>query len=203
MKNILLGMLLALSLTGCESKLFKQDAVQGQVESELSQAAQGRAKPAPPEAVSQALLPPLTVEMPKGSKPLEPRFDLVVNHAPANQVFMALVSGTRYSMLVHPDIEGTISVNLKDVTLHEALGAIRELYGYEYKTQGTRIYIEPVTLQTRLFQVNYLAGRRLGRSDVRVTSGSIQTPSFSAPSQPPGATGAAALTPAPVAPGAG
>ena len=167
MKNILLGMLLALSLTGCESKLFKQDAVQGQVESELSQAAQGRAKPAPPEAVSQALLPPLTVEMPKGSKPLEPRFDLAVNHAPANQVFMALVSGTRYSMLVHPDIEGTISVNLKDVTLHEALGAIRELYGYEYKTQGARIYIEPVTLQTRLFQVNYLAGRRqIGRAHV-------------------------------------
>ena len=202
MKNILLGMLLALSLTGCESKLFKQDAVQGQVESELSQAAQGRAKPAQPEAVSQALLPPLTVEMPKaGSKPLEPRFDLVVNNAPANQVFMALVSGTRYSMLVHPDIKETISVNLKDVTLHEALEAIRELYGYEYKIQGTRIYIQPVTMQTRLFQVNYLAGRRVGRADVRVTSGSIQTPS--APSQPPGAAEAAALTPAPVAPAAG
>jgi MSHA biogenesis protein MshL len=121
---------------------------------------------------------------------------LVVNHAPANQVFMALVSGTRYSMLVHPDIKETISINLNDVTLHEALEAIRELYGYEYKIQDTRVYIQPVTLQTRLFQVNYLAGRRVGRADVRVTSGSIQTPSFSAPSQLPGATGTAAPTPA-------
>ncbi len=190
MRNILLIAFLALSLTACESKLFKKDAVQGQIDSDLKQAAQGRAKPAQPAAVSQALLPPLTVEMPKAGKLVEPRFDLNVNNAPANQVFMALVSGTRYSMLVHPDIKETISVNLKDVTMNEALEAIRELYGYEYKVQGTRIYIQPVTIQTRLFQVNYLAGRRVGRADVRVTSGSIQTPSFSAPPQPqiPGAT---------------
>ena len=65
---------------------------------------------------------------------------------------MALVSGTRYSMLVHPDIRENISVNLKDVTMNEALEAIRELYG----------------------QVNYLAGRRVGSADMRVSSGSIQ-----------------------------
>ena len=87
---------------------------------------------------------------------------------------MALVSGTRYSMLVHPDVKETLSVNLKDVTMNEALEAIRELYGYEYKIQGTRIYVQPVTIQTRLFQVNYLAGRRVGSADMRVSSGSIQ-----------------------------
>jgi len=32
----------------------------------------------------------------------EPRFDLVVNGAPAQQVFMSIVSGTRYSMVVNP-----------------------------------------------------------------------------------------------------
>ncbi len=192
MRNSLLVTLLAFSLAACESKLIKNDALREQIESELRPAAQARVRPAPPDAVSQALLPPLTVEMPRSSKPLEPRFDLGVNNAPANQVFMALVSGTRYSMLVHPDIKETISVNLKDVTLLEALEAIRELYGYEYKIQGTRIYVQPVTLQTRLFQVNYLAGRRVGRADVRVTSGSIQGPASSAPSQSPGAAGSVA-----------
>ncbi len=174
MKNCLIVILAAVALSACESKLFKKDAVQGQIESELGRAGQARAKPAQPDAVSQALLPPLTVDMPKTSKPIDPRFDLNVNMAPANQVFMALVSGTRYSMLVHPDIRENISVNLKDVTMNEALEAIRELYGYEYKIQGTRIYIQPVTVQTRLFQVNYLAGRRVGSADMRVSSGSIQ-----------------------------
>ena len=199
MRNTLILVFIALTLTACESKLFRKDAVQTQIDSEMQQAAQGRAKPTQPDAVSQALLPPLTVEMPKSAAPLEASFDLNVNNAPANQVFMALVSGTRYSMLVHPDIKESISVNLKGTTVLDALEAIRELYGYEYKIQGTRIYVQPVTLQSRLFQLNYLAERRVGRADVRVTSGSIQSSSPAAQTAA-GATGAVA---APIAgPGA-
>jgi MSHA biogenesis protein MshL len=194
MRNVVLILLLAVTLAACQSQRFKNNAVRDQVEGDLAAAAQARAKTPPPEAVSQALLPPLNVEMPKASKVVETRFDLTVNNAPANQVFMAIVSGTRYSMLVHPDIKETLSVNLKDVTVNEALEAIRELYGYEFKFQGNRIYVQPVSVQTRLFQVNYLAGKRVGRADVRVTSGSIQTPSFSAPSQPAGTTGSTTPT---------
>ena len=92
------------------------------IDAELQRAAQQPpAKSAVPDAVTQALLPPMTIEMPRGSASVENRFDLTVNNAPANQVFMALVSGTRYSMLVHPDIKETISVNLKNVTINEAL----------------------------------------------------------------------------------
>ncbi len=175
MRNCLIAILVALSLAACESKLIRKDEVQQQLDAELGRAAQGRVKAAPPDVVSQALLPSMTVEMPRVAAPLESRFDLIVNNAPANQVFMALVTGTRYSMLVHPDIKESISLNLKDVTMIEVLEAVRELYGYEHKIQGTRVYIQPVSVQTRLFQVNYLAGRRVGRADVRVSSGSIQT----------------------------
>ncbi len=165
----------AFLLAACSSLNIKKDDVQNQIDSELKRAAQSRTQPASPEAVNQALLPPLTVEMPQGAaQPIESRFDLVVNNAPASQVFMAMVSGTRYSMLVNPEVKETISVNLKNVTLTEALDAILELYGYGYRIQGTRIYIAPITIQTRVFQVDYLAERRQGRADVRVT-GSIQT----------------------------
>jgi MSHA biogenesis protein MshL len=129
---------------------------------------------AEPAAVERALLPPLVVEMPRvNGKPSEPRFDLAVNNAPAAEVFMAIVSGSRYSMVVHPSIKERISVNLKDITVIEALDTIREMYGYEYKVQGARILIQPVTLQTRVFQVNYLLGQRKGRSEIRVSSGAI------------------------------
>ncbi|MFA7270736.1 MAG: secretin N-terminal domain-containing protein [Sterolibacterium sp.] len=113
--------------------------------------------------------------MPKTENEAESRFDLSVVKAPAAQVFMALVTGTRYSMLLPPELSGTITVNLKDVTIKEALDTIRELYGYEYKVQGTRIFIQTNTLQSRVFQINYLSSRRQGSSDLRVTSSSIST----------------------------
>ena len=112
--------------------------------------------------------------MPKvDGRPIEPRFDLAVNNAPAAQVFMAIVSGTRYSMVVHPGVKDPISINLRDVTVFEALDTIREIYGYEYKVQGTRILIQPIGMQTRVFQVNYLMSQRKGKTEVRVTSGAI------------------------------
>ncbi|HJV62735.1 MAG TPA: secretin N-terminal domain-containing protein, partial [Albitalea sp.] len=146
-----------------------------------------------PDAVDRALLPPLQTEAPKPPPAPEPRFDLAVSNAPAQQVFLQIVSGTRYSMLVPPELAGTIAINLKNVTVREALDALRDLYGYEYRMQGTRIFIQPNTLQTRIFQVNYLAGTRKGTTDMRVTSGSIAaTPSSitgvatSAPATPAG-----------------
>ncbi|MCX7220795.1 MAG: pilus (MSHA type) biogenesis protein MshL, partial [Burkholderiales bacterium] len=136
-------------------------------------AAQAKVKPAEADVVSASLLPPLTVDLPPVRKPLDERFNLSFSNAPAAQFFMGIVSGTRYNMLVHPDVTGNISANLKDVTLFEALEAIRELYGYEYKVEGSRIYIKPLSLQTRVFQINYLASIRKGTSDIRVSSGSV------------------------------
>jgi MSHA biogenesis protein MshL len=55
----------------------------------------------------------------------------------------------------------------------EALDAIRELYGYDYRVDGTRIFIQPLTMQTRVFKLNYISGQRKGASDIRVISGSV------------------------------
>jgi len=171
--KIAYALIIVLGLTACSTSPTKPSATFDRINDEIK-AAGNRAAVARPEAVDKALLPPLQTEMPKPAQVrTEPRFDLVVNNAPAAQVFMAIVSGTRYSMLLHPELAGTISVNLKDVTVREALETIRELYGYEFKVQGTRVFIQPLTMQTRIFQVNYLAGRRQGASDVRVASGSI------------------------------
>jgi len=144
------------------------------MQEELKVAVSNNAKAPSAAAVNNALLPPLKIDLPASSqKKLDPRFDLVINNAPANQVLMGIVSGTRYSMLVSPDVNTPISLNLKDVTIFEALDSIRQLYGYEYKVEGTRIFIEPETMQTRVFQVNYIVGKRSGTSDTNVTSGSM------------------------------
>jgi MSHA biogenesis protein MshL len=158
-----------LLLAGCAVPGGRNQAADS-IQREMNQAAQ----PSKPEVVNNALLPPLAVGMPKvDNKSLDTKFDLTVNNTPAGQVFMAIVSGTRYSMLLHPDVSGNISLNLKDVTVFEALEAIREMYGYDYKIDSTRIYIQPLTLQTRIFQVNYLTAQRNGTSSLRVASGSL------------------------------
>ena len=189
-KFLILAIIAASAAAGCGT-WDRRDQVHDQISGDMDRAMIGRAKPAPTEAVSQALLPPLLVELPRvEGRPLEPRFDLNVNNAPAGQVFMAVVSGTRYSMVVHPDVRDTISVNLKDVTVLEALETLRDLYGYEYRVQGNRITVQSVSLQTRVFKVNYLQASRNNRSDVRVSSGSITD----APTAAPGVPGSPAPT---------
>jgi len=202
MKNTAMVLLCAAMIAGCADSARKPPAqVDDRIAAELRRASEER-KPAPSDGrVQDALLPPLRMDLPRvASSPIDPKFDLAVNNAPAAQVFMSIVSGTRYSMLVPAEVVGSITVNLKDVTVLEALDALRDLYGYEYKLDGARIYIQPLTIRTRVFQVNYLVGQRLGRSDIRVTSGSVgDTAAASGAIGVPGVAGTTGL-PAPGAP---
>ena len=164
----------AMVLAGCAAQPMPPQKVNDLILGELKPGAQ--AAPTEPAAIRDLLLPPLRGEFPAAAAALvEPRFDLVVNNAPAQQVFMSIVSGTRYSMVVNPRVTGNISVTLKDVTVQEALDSIREVFGYEYTREGTRIYVQPASIQTKIFNVNYMVGLRTGRSDVRVGSGGLAT----------------------------
>lgn len=173
----LLAALAACSTPPAQPQKMAPGATMERIQEEVKGAAHRDApKPAArPDAVDRALLPPLQAAPIRPPAAPEPRFDLAVHNAPAQQVFLQIVSGTRYSMLVPPDLSGTIAIHLKNVTVREALDSIRDLYGYEYRMEGTRIFIQPNTLQTRIFQVNYLAGKRKGATDMRVTSGSISS----------------------------
>jgi len=127
-----------------------------------------RSPAAVPSQISDALAEPA----PKApAAPPEPRLDLLVNNAQAREVFLAIVADTRYSMLMHPDVSGTLSVTLRGVTVLEALEAIRDVYGYDFKIEGRRIVVYAPTLQTRVFTINYPNALRVGASDLRVSSG--------------------------------
>lgn len=166
---------LVMVLVGCQSvSPGWRDSVSASVDESLSQARAGKDGQGVPSDVSSALLPPIEITLPQGgSVPLEPRFDLTVNNAPARQVFMGLVEGTSYSMILHPDVSGTISLNLKEATVPEALHVIRQVYGYEYRREGNRFFILGSDMQTRMFPVNYLNLSRKGTSDTRVSASGL------------------------------
>ena len=128
----------------------------------------------PPPEVSGALLPPLTLGKPVSpSESLEPRFDVAVNDVPARELLMGLVEDTPYNMVVHPDVSGTISLSLKNVTIPEVMQILRDVYGYEYETTRSGFYVLPVRLQSRNYHVNYLNLIRAGRSQTRVSTGQL------------------------------
>ena len=101
------------------------------------------------------------------------RYDVQVDDAPAAAFFQGLVAGTSVNMLVHPGVTGRVTLRLKQVTLEEALDAARDLYGYDYRPVAHGYMILPATVQTRLFQINYLDVQRMGVSRTRVSSGQV------------------------------
>ncbi|MBT9501353.1 MAG: secretin N-terminal domain-containing protein [Burkholderiaceae bacterium] len=178
-------------LAACADKPLKLADSGNSIRAELQAQSQAANRPAAPNSqAAAAAAVPLPAEPPRSEAAGEPRFDLVVNGAPMRDVFLSLVTDTRYSMLVHPDVTGQLSVTLKGVTLREALESIRDVYGYDFRIEGRRITVYPPTMQTRIYTLNYLHNQRKGRSEVRVSSGS-------APVQPnSGGTGSTGNTPA-------
>lgn len=128
-----------------------------------------------PAPVTHDVLNALTPDLnaPSSLTPPEPRFDIAVNNVPAHDFFNGLVADTRQNIVVHPGVEGVISLSLKDVTVNEVLEVTQEIYGYEFQQTGRLIKVYPAGPRTRVFHINYLDVQRRGGSETRVSSGQI------------------------------
>jgi len=196
MKRALRPLVLGLALAACAGPPPRPIGVDPRLARQID-IETPRKKETTPSAVESALLPPLRMDMPSvRGEPIDQRFDLSVNNAPALQVFSSLVAGTRYNMLLQPGLTGNITVNLKDVSLREALESIRDLYGYDFSFEGTRIFVKSAGLQTRLFRVNYMTSQRRGTSDLRVQSSAVSDIAASGTGATPGVAGATPAVPA-------
>ncbi len=122
------------------------------------------------ERVLDALLPPVSQ---RSRLKRENRFDVAVNELPARQFYMGLVEDTKVNIIVHPEVTGNVTLNLKNVTISEVLMIVREIYGFDYKKKGSNYFIYPNAMQTRLFHINYINLIRSGSSTIDVSSGQI------------------------------
>lgn len=124
-------------------------------------------------ARQNAIRPNLQDYLKSGDAPV--RFNVSAKQMAAKDFFTGLVSGTSTNMIVHPDVKGTISLQLKNVTVLDALNAARDVYGYDYKRTSFGYEIMPAIMQTRMFHVNYLDVKRNGKSYTNLTSGQVST----------------------------
>lgn len=169
---------LAVSLTACGS-LSPKRAIDDSTTQEITRileevqadAAKKAANRIPPKSITDGLVPSIL----NGShtKPKDSAFDIAVDNLAARQFFLSLVKGTRYNVVVHPEVEGKVTLNLNNVTVPETLSVVKDIYGYPVKQKGNLFTILPAGIRTEVFKIDYLDIRREGMSQTRVASGSV------------------------------
>ncbi|EJL6505384.1 pilus (MSHA type) biogenesis protein MshL [Vibrio cholerae] len=125
-----------------------------------------------PPSVEADLMPDMDTLTASEPKTLQ-RFRIQAEDVEAKAFFASLVQGTEYSAAIHPAVTGRITLNLTDVTLDEALGVVRDLYGFEVVKEGKVIQVYPAGLRTVTIPVDYLQFKRTGRSLTSITTGTI------------------------------
>ena len=111
---------------------------------------------APSAEILDDLVPISDISVPGLNADVRPEtaFDISVSNAPARLFFMSLVKDTNINMVVHPSVLGEISLDLKNVTVSEVMQLTREVYGYEFKQNGTGYIVLPARIQSRVFAVD-------------------------------------------------
>ena len=134
-----------------------------------------------PGSIQSTLMPDLSLGASSSdSQDTETRFNVSANNVDVHSFFMSLVKGTKFNMVVSPKVTGTISINLRNVTIDEVLQAVQDNYGYQYSRTAYGYQIFPNGLETRTFTINYLDISRDAESNTNVSSGQItQTKSTS------------------------
>lgn len=174
-QSIFIGM--AMMLMGCEStektdlaQQSMEDALAGQV-NEMDSNSELTDLDELPDAVSQLLEP----DQDASNEPLfgVTKYDINAQDVDAQSFFAGLVGDTPYSIAIHPEVTGTISLNLKQVSLDQVLSLVSDLYGYDIQKREQVYRVFPSGMRTETFAVNYLLMQRDGMTQSSITSGGV------------------------------
>lgn len=181
-KQSLLIFIIAVLLSSCAKQITQERSQQTKddIRSAMEQASTPiKEEPpvTPPQSIMDELMPETGVSIPglQADISQEPRFDISVANAPADVFFMSLVADTDINMVVHPSVSGSISLDLKRVTVEDVMKLAREVYGYEFNKTNNGYIVLPARIQSRIFQLDYLNISRDGQSSMTVSSGQIAT----------------------------
>ncbi|WP_324046723.1 pilus (MSHA type) biogenesis protein MshL [Aeromonas caviae] len=163
---------LALAVAGCTTYRHPEPV---QAKDALKQAMSEQSPTAPltslPLSVQSELL-----QLNRPQQPMtipEKRMRIAAHDVDAVEFFGSLFKGSRYSVAVHPGVAGVISVELKDVTLQEALATVGDMYGFDVQRKGNVFHVYPAGLRTETIPVNYLMMARRGLSRTSVSTGGV------------------------------
>lgn len=171
-----LPLLALVLLAGCKSLPADRQDPAGSKQA-LNQAIEEQAGAAstvqPPMALPTEIAQELAASTPMIPKPAVPLIDVAAKDVDARVFFSSLVEGSPYSVALHPGVQGSISLNLKQVSVDEVLKTIEDIYGYDVRRTGRVLQVYPTGMRTETFSVNYLYMQRNGLSVTSVNSGGL------------------------------
>ncbi|TRX52811.1 pilus (MSHA type) biogenesis protein MshL [Thalassomonas sp. M1454] len=184
-KHLLLSLICSsvLTLAGCstteepDAKKAAQDEPMDVLDDSINkEKAPVKAKPLSkiPLAVQQDIMQQGLADA-RDSLMVEKRMDVAANQIPAANFFSAIVADSDYSIAVHPDVKGNITLNLSEVTLKETLDIVQDMYGYDIRKFNRVIQIYPAGMRTQTIPLNYLFLKRAGLSSTSINSGGVST----------------------------
>lgn len=166
---------LLLALAGCQSTPKSPDDMKEGLTQAISEteALNGpKALTEVPNSVQQELMQQGLAQAKQGLLS-EKRLEISAVSVDAKDFFAAIVEGSSYSVAIHPDVSGDITLNLTDVTLTEAIEVIEAIYGYDIRIKGNVIQVYPAGIRTETFALNYLFLKRFGTSSTSINSGGV------------------------------
>ncbi|EGA71787.1 MSHA biogenesis protein MshL [Vibrio sinaloensis DSM 21326] len=170
MRKLVVAVMIA-SLMGCS--MGHRDPVEAKNSlNEAINEANSRSLEQLPPSVEADLMPELAADN-LASIDTVKRFRIQANGVAAKTFFASLVKGTEFSAAIHPDVSGSITLNLTDVSMDEVLNVVRDMYGYDVVKNGNVIQVFPAGLRTVTIPVDYLQFKRSGRSLTSISTGTI------------------------------
>jgi MSHA type pilus biogenesis protein MshL len=133
-----------------------------------------KSQPPPEEKLKEIVVP----QMEEAKKVPDRLFSLYARDSNIQDVLLAFSKESELNMVIDPELIGKVTIDLKRVTLKEALDAILTPLGWTYHVDGKFIRVSRPQMETRLFTLNYIASRRGGKREVYAstsTGGGLQT----------------------------
>ncbi|MBF0237210.1 MAG: hypothetical protein HQM12_05835 [SAR324 cluster bacterium] len=160
----ILGIVLMSMLVGCSSQ-YKSTPQKTRDEIEVSPY-----KPLTGEkADGLEALPEVPVAQMEDKK--GPRlFTIAVENTDIRKVLKAFARDSQLSIVIDPDVEGNVSVDLKQVTLEEILFFMLDPIALDYSREGNVLRVFRKKFETRIFTLNHLMIKRSSKGEIAVSS---------------------------------
>jgi MSHA type pilus biogenesis protein MshL len=132
----------------------------------------------PPEEKLKELVVP---QMEEAKKIPDKLFSIYARDSNIQDVLLAFSKESEFNIVIDPELNGKVTVDLKRVTLKEALDTILSPLGWTYRIDGKFIKVSRPQMETRIFTLNYIATKRTGKREVYAstsTGGGLETSSL-------------------------
>jgi MSHA type pilus biogenesis protein MshL len=164
-KILVIGLICLISLIGCASPPKKDRTPLP------SQKAEPSKPQLPPEEKLKELIIPQKEEAKKVPETL---YSFFARDSNIQDILLAFSKESDYNIVIDPELSGKVTIDLKRVTLTEALDTILTPLGWTYRIEGKFIKIMRPQMESRFFTLNYLSTRRSGKREIYASTGGGQ-----------------------------